>query len=201
VQVQFVSGGKPLPAGYMRLSDLDQWESPNPAVALDLAWNLGPGEAGTDSEIETQAATLARVAERFGNQPPAGEARVYTARLWSELATRKKARGEPWQRDAAQAESQLQAIRGDPSWAGHVRPVEERLQALTGAGPRTAPPKDSTNTRALLKTAIELRKQYNYAEAERLVLRVLQTEPQNSEANRLLIEIRGARELQDFSRR
>jgi hypothetical protein len=198
VYVQFASHEKRFRPGYVRMADLHQWDSTTASVALDLAWNLRPGEAGTDADIEAQLAALARVAAQFKEQPAGRDARVYAAGLWVELAHRKKARGERrevWEQDATEAKGQLAAAGSDPSRPRRVGDIEQRLLALMDD-----PLSETPDARELLKNALRLRGEYKYDEAERAVLRVLEAAPRNPEANRLLMEIRGAKELQPFPR-
>ena len=204
VLVQVVNGNKAGQTGYVRGSDLDHWDSADPARRLALIRRFMSG-ASADEARKHEA--LQRLITDFPNAPAAREAHMDLAAMHLAAIHRVKDAGQPVtaaQSHIDSARAHLDAAGVEPSLAGTVQEQRRELDALTAepakaanAGTEQPPPPKAPSeqqTQAWLSQARAKLKNGDYNEAENLVRRVLRWQPTNPDANRLYKDIREAKE-------
>ncbi len=204
VRVQHVTGKAARP-GFLRLDQLREWRSGKPQPALALVRMFGASKTGSDEQVEQQIAELDGVAGRFPNDPARREALLEAARLRLALSKRHRDAGRPgeeWQAEVRTAIGNLEEAASNAALvgpAGALRAEALDLLAKVSAPPTSAAPaaggNQSINAERLLKKAQELRRRLDFAEAKRIVQRVLRADPKNAEANLLLQKIIKAEDL------
>jgi serine/threonine-protein kinase len=205
--------------GYVRTGALRDWHGLDSASALALGRMLGPGDSGTDDEIESQVHQLSDVVSRFGSEPAAGEARRDIVHLNLTLAKRLKSAGRPsveWQPPLQVAEQMLAALRGDPRFAGNVKDFEQQINELNGskneakidakveevkakpaAGAVHPPPPPPSRTEdpqiaSMLTQAETFYNSGDYASAEHAVDTIFLMDPNNARARAMQAKIKRA---------
>ena len=197
-------------AGYVRAAELRDWQGRTGASALSLVRSLGPGEAGTDEQINGQIEDLSRLASRFPGEPAAREARLDIVRLRLALAQRRQGTGRPledWQPEIKAAQQELEAAGGDQN-------LQERMLALSQQGgvshaqnppvqpdqPATksppSPQQPAVNVSELLAKARQLRDDGDNLGAEGVLESILRASPGNQVAKELLNKIKRARDAE-----
>ncbi len=198
--------------GFAHVSELRDWQGRTGAAALDLIQTLGPGESGTDSEIESQIQDLNQVASRFPGQAAARQARLDVVRLRLAMARRRQRSGQPadaWQPEVQAAQQDLGAAGGDRDLQASLNELlqvvpEPSPPPAPSAGRRTpeaakpVPPSQPSpvNVKELIDKARQLRADGDYIEAERVLTNVLRASPGNTEAQELLNRIKRSRDAE-----
>jgi hypothetical protein len=198
-------------AGYVRAAELRDWQGRTGASALSLVRSLGPGEAGTDEQINGQIEDLSRLASRFPGDPAAREARLDIVRLRLALAQRRQGTGRPvedWQSEIQAAQQELQALGGDQSLQARVRDVQQQVdlsqaqkpppnrQSEPAAKPAVAAQQPAVNVSELLAKARQLRDDGDNLGAEGVLVGILRANPGNQDAKELLNKIKRARDAE-----
>jgi serine/threonine protein kinase len=222
VKVQARDGDSYTRPGYLKASDLVEWESKDPKTSLALARMSGPMEAGSDAEIRAQIDRLTSVAAGFPGKPEANAASLDAAKL--EFLLAKRARdlnpgGGDWQTSLADLSSRLEPLQRDPATQSGAEDLLKQIHelmagappppaanaatlpgqtptgAVTPTGAPTGPPTPD-DIKTWLQTAERWRKNYRYNDAKVLVQRVLKADPANADAQELLKKINAAIELE-----
>jgi serine/threonine protein kinase len=216
VQVQYVSPKqRAFRPGYMHTSDLDDWDSQNPDIALSLIRIFRADRAGTVAQIDSCLAALEQSTTRFARTPAVLQARLLMAELQIKAVRLLKESGAL----AATWQARLDAARNDILSAGHDPALRERaseLQAqldilsdqpppvatpapsappVTQTVTQTQPPQPALSVQALLAQAEKYRSAHNFDKAEALVKRVLARDPNNAQALELGDAIKRSRDF------
>jgi serine/threonine protein kinase len=187
--------------GYLKASDLVDWESNDPKTALALARMSGPMESGSDAEIRAQIDRLTSVAASFNGKPEANAAGLDAAKLEFVLAKRAKELNPvgDWQTSLADLSNRLETLRRDPaiqSGADNLLQQIHDLMAPVAAVPPGQPnpaipegPPTPDDIKSWLQLAERELRTYHYREAKFHVQKVLSADPANSDAQALLKRI------------
>jgi len=216
VPAQFVSSRnrKVYRPGYMRLADLQGWDSANADNSLALIRMFHAGNSGGTDQAQLDA--LQSVISRFPGTRAAREANIDAAKLDVTASQELKNAGQPpsaWQSRLGSARAYLDAASDDPSLASDVDPLRRQLEALI-ADSAAPPPVRSTATPTtgpvsqpgseklskkridtLLSEADTFWDQRNLDEAEKRVNRILKVEKSNPHALDLQEKIKRRKEL------
>jgi serine/threonine protein kinase len=216
VPAQFVSSlnHKVYRAGYMRLADLEGWDSANADNSLALIRMFHAGDSGGTDQAQLDA--LQSVISRFPGTRAAREANIDAAKLDLAASQALKDAGQPpsaWQSRLGSARAYLDAASDDPSLASGVDPLRRQLEALIAdsaapppvrstatptAGPVSQPGSERLSKKkieALLSDADSFWDQRNLDEAEKRVNRVLKIDKNNPHALDLQEKIKRRKEL------
>ncbi len=221
--VQFV-GPKALRPGYVRVSDLRDWDSANPETKLALIrwfWNTG---SASDDEIREETRALQELLDRLPGTKVAREAQLELAGLNLSAAGRKKSAGEPasaWRDQIETARAYLEAAKDEPSLNGRVGDMQRQIESLlagslpgrlaaapalnpgvagTGFGNAiTGLPKKASKRRIdeMLRRAEDSWDQRNLDEAERALDDIEKLDHDNQKARELRDKVNKRRELLD----
>ena len=202
VRVQPV-GPKILTPGYLRATDLKDWQAPDAPTALTIVRDLGSGPGGSPRQIEDQIRGLEEVTRRFADRPEANEARVEIAEMRIAQASAGKTAGSPEQDWRAQAQDALDHL----APAGEDPRLKERVEELRKAAlailppvpapiiveppppPPPPPPRPRIDISKTLVEAEQLRQAGNYPQALRLLQQVLAADSGNQTARKMLDKI------------
>ncbi len=205
IEVQFVSGNKLFPSGYVKLAALGNWSSENPGTALALLKLFGPEASASESEIRQQVGKLAEFTARFGITPQGPQANFEMSKWNLILARRAKEKNQPpenWQSylDAATGQLAMAAVAAE--LAGPVAKARQDLEALKEAErprPRT-PAASARRPDTELKRAEEAWRRGRYREALRTLDRLLRERPGYTPALVLREKVRRAQQLESRTR-
>jgi hypothetical protein len=145
VRAQFISSRnhKVYGPGYMRVSDLEGWDSANADYSLAL---IRMFDAGDSSETKDQAElpALESLISRFPSTRAARQANIEAAKLDLAASQALKDSGQPpstWQSRLDSARAHLAATSDDPSLTSDVDPLRRQLEALAAdsAAPGSVP--------------------------------------------------------------
>ncbi|MBC8166767.1 MAG: protein kinase, partial [Bryobacteraceae bacterium] len=200
VKVQSVSEGKAKEPGFARRSELSAMEGRDSASSLAiLELTLDRGEE-SEQQFNDRIDALKRFAAKYPGTPEAASTLADAARDRVRQLKFQQARGlsgEPWLA-AVQAAIVEASAAGKPEY-------EAELQAMLTPSPVTNPEQETVDAVEVKQqpTAAErfgyaqrMWKESKYNEAERAVKRVLREEPNNVDAQQLLIRIQKARDLE-----
>ena len=220
VPAQFVSSRnrKAYRPGYMRVSDLEGWDSANADYSLVLILMFHAGDSG-GAKDQAELDALQSLISRFPGTRAARQASIDVAKLdWAAIQALKDS-GQPpsaWQSRLDSARAHLDAASDDPSLTSDVDPLRRQIEALTADS--TPGPTQATEPRAptppsglasppnserlskkkietLLSEAESLWDQRNLDEAEKRVDRVLKMQKDNPRALDLQEKIKKRKEL------
>ncbi len=141
VRVQLASDRK-APSGYLRVPDLGQWSSEEPATALQLLKLFAPPDSASETELLAYLDRLGVFSSRFGITPQGPAANLERARVHLVLAGRWQQAERPvsdWQPHLDDATGQLAMASAEASLApqvGQAREELERLKAWEPPAPR-----------------------------------------------------------------
>jgi eukaryotic-like serine/threonine-protein kinase len=149
VPSQFVSGRnhKVYRPGYMRVSDLEGWDSDNADNSLALIRMFHVADA-SDTKNQAEMHALQSIISRFPGTRASSEANIDVAKLDLAATQALKDSGQSpsaWKGRLDSARAHLDAASGDPSLASDVDPLRRQLEALSadsavsGSVPGSAP--------------------------------------------------------------
>lgn len=195
VEVQFVSPKKTFRPGYVRATNLDEWDSVNADAALALIRMFGPAASALEAELDFQIGLLRKWIGRFPQNPRVPGVRIETARLETDLIRRQRAAGLPqasWMGRIEAVREQLDAAGSSPEIAAAKDELQQEMLTLPSSldpSPPKVPPTVAPHTPSLrdnigqlLDHARALWVENKYQEAKIEVERVLHYQPKNSDA-------------------
>lgn len=205
VRVQPVQG-RVKRAGFARASDLNRWSGNTPEAELALLRNLAaPNE--NSGALQERLRRLVALADAAGKRPVASQARLDAARIELTLAqTAKDAGSADWSAAAQRAGQLLALVRAAGQSNAEVGQAEALLQQLTLPPAAVPQPPDSSQAEPPRVSRSSIDKwvseantfweQSRYAEAIRLLDRVLRADPQNQQARQLRRKIQIAQQIE-----
>ena len=134
IPAQFAQGKKVTRPGYVRVSDLTEWNSSNPDSQLELIRMFQSGAKGSDTQIRSEIEALRRLAIACPGTRAAREANLLVAGLTLTLAQRMKTRGQPvieWQSQIDLARAEIDAAGNDPSLRTGVDSLRRKIDEMT----------------------------------------------------------------------
>jgi len=209
VRVQFI-GRKVLRPGYMRISDLDGWDSRDPDASLSLILMFA-----SDND---KFAKLQQLTSQYHETSTAHRAQLEMAKIDVNAVQQLKDGGKPeteWRDRLESARTNLEAAKGEPSLSGSVENLQRQIDGLVSdaspdlkpAGtapavsanaplvpPRKVPNKPASN----YAKGLDLYNQAKPGEAEKVLEAIPLNDTDYQKARDLLRQIQAERILQKY---
>ena len=204
VQVQYVSGGRAFPAGYVKLAELGNWESEESKTAMTILKVFGPEPSAPDAEIRRQIGRLSEFISRFAITPQGPQANFEMAQWNLVLARRAKQQGDPALEshlDAATGQLAMAAVSQD--LAGQIAQAHRELEALKEVEKPPAPvraPAAARRPENELSRAEQAWRRGRYREALGVLDRLIRERPGYTPAIALREKVRRAQQLESRTR-
>jgi serine/threonine protein kinase len=181
-EVQVVAGAHVYPAGAVRTAQLGNWTSPKSDIALFLIEMFAPPDGASDADLREYSQKLQIFLQTFGGTPEAAQARSDLDRTFQALS-----------HTAA-------PVPPAPESAPAPAPVPPHARASAPAAPHPAAPartaQPDSDPAASVAQAQRSWETGDYAQAERILHRVLQQRPDFAQAKQLLDRVERAKKLE-----
>ena len=186
--------------GYLRLNDLSDWNAKTAPSALALAHIFGPSESARASQIQDQINTLNKIPVRFSGDPAAEDARL-EALQWKLVLIRREQEGGAQRADLLQELSLLRSgterFANNSKLQGAVLALVNQIAALAATIQVSAPEQQRAvppgpDLAGWMHTARIAWDDGDYTTARQYVIRVLQNQPDHTEAQVLKNKIETA---------
>ena len=200
VHVQAVFDGKPQRPGFAQQNELANWKGLDAAAAFAICCNF-EGAAATDKDIESRRSTLDDFAVLYPGTAESIRALTERARLRLDLIKAHQAQGS----SGTALSAELDAAIDEANKAGDSAiPVKEELVKIKASVPpevekaaEAPPPLDLNSPAVLLWRAEKHFDEGDYRRAKQNVLQVLQTQPDDAKAKKLMAKIEKAIALEN----
>ncbi len=153
VSVQVVHRNRPMRPGYMRTSDLTDWDSPSPENKLALVLLFSTNGSGSPADYQEEESALQRLAEQFPGTRVAREARLDMAEVALANLRTLNANGSPVTEDQLlPVRAYLSEAATESSLAERINQAQQQLdqfsKQLPPAPPVVQPPEPPPPTRS-----------------------------------------------------
>ncbi len=198
VPVQPMAGGKAARDGFMRVSDLAQWDSSDADTKLTLILMSFPAMPGSAQEHQTAVAALQQFIDRFPGTSAGHRAHLEKARFETAIARDFGEQDQAAaQQEIASASSDLDAAAGEAAEA--VEEIRQQIAALQASlsapkEPEAPPPptpkkRQKPDVNPLLDQGESLFRERNIQAAKEIVDKVLNLQSDNPRALKLRDDI------------
>jgi hypothetical protein len=207
VRIQFFGAARSLAPGYVRLRELGNWRSEDPAAAFRLLKLFAPPISAPEKELREQLDRLAGFVARFAITPQGPEANFEMARLNLVLARRAKDTGRPpadWESHLDAAAGQLAMAAGSGGLSNQVTQARQDLEVLRQLEkprpPSAAPAAAPVRPEVALNRAETAWKTGRYRESLRILNQLLRERPGYTPAIALREKVLRAQKLESRGR-
>jgi hypothetical protein len=179
-EVQVIAAGHVYPAGVIRTSQLNNWASPKSDIAWSLIVAFAPPDGAPDSDLQDYAQKLRLFLQNFPGTPDAAQARGELDRVTQALT-----------------HSAPPASNAPPVAAPVTRPSPPSVPARPNVTPPALRPAPAgADPAASVAQAKRYWENGDYANAERILNRLLQQQPDYAPARQLLDRVERAKKLE-----
>jgi len=206
VEVQRVAAGRASRPGYLKSSEVGDWQSENPEVAIRLLKLFAPGPGAGEAEIRRHLEKMTAFLGLHAISPQGPEANLETANLNVALARLAKNQGQggaEWQHYIDAAAGQLANAATDGALSARAEQTRRDLQSLRDAAqpatPAVAPPRPAPPEVAL-RRAEEAWRNGRYGDAARILNGLLAARPGYTPAIAMREKVRRAQQLEAKAR-